>query len=193
MKKFIQQLDRSKFVLEDDKKIAHYDTPLPIGYNQTISQPSLVLKMSLLLDLNKEHHVLEIGTGSGYQTAILSHFTKHVYTIELIPELSRQAKKRLKEMNFTNISFFISDGSIGLKKHAPFDRIIVTAASKEIPQELIEQLDNNGIMIIPIGPPELQDLKLLKKDEQGNITIQSITPVRFVEFKGKYGWSKKSL
>ena len=149
--------------------------------------------MCLLLDLNKEHRVLEIGTGSGYQTAILSHFSKHVYTIELIPKLSQQAEKRLKKMNFTNINFFISDGSIGLKEQAPFDRIVVTAASQEIPQELIEQLNNNGIMIIPVGPPELQDLKLLKKDEQGNINIRSITLVRFVEFKGKYGWSKENL
>jgi protein-L-isoaspartate(D-aspartate) O-methyltransferase len=187
---FIKQLDRSLFIDSDSKSLANFDTALPIGYGQTISQPSLVFEMSLLLDINKDCKVLEIGTGSGFQTAILSHFADHVYTIELIPELSKIAQKRLTDMGFNNITFIVADGSEGLKEYAPYDRIMVTAASEEIPPELINQLNITGIMIIPVGNPIVQTLKLIRKDDKGNIAIKPIMAVRFVEFKGKYGWEK---
>ncbi|NLL44469.1 MAG: protein-L-isoaspartate(D-aspartate) O-methyltransferase [Mollicutes bacterium] len=187
---FVQKLDRSKFIDNEFKTYAYVDSPLPIGYGQTISQPSLVLKMTMLLNLNKNCKVLEIGTGSGYQTALLAKFSKHVYTIELIPELSNKAKERLEKMGFKNITYLIGDGSIGNIEYAPYDRIIVTAAAKEIPNELLEQLNNDGIMIIPIGNSELQTLKLVKKDKDGKINIEDIIDVRFVEFKGRYGWNK---
>lgn len=187
---FVQKLDRSKFIDNEFKTYAYVDSPLPIGYGQTISQPSLVLKMTMLLNLNKNCKVLEIGTGSGYQTALLAKFSKHVYTIELIPELSNKAKERLEKMGFKNITYLIGDGSIGNIEYAPYDRIIVTAAAKEIPNELLEQLNNDGIMIIPIGNSELQTLKLVKKDKEGKINIEDIIDVRFVEFKGRYGWNK---
>lgn len=186
---FVQKIDRSKFLEGEIKEFAHQNTPLPIGKGQTISEPSLVLKMTLLLNLNKDCKVLEIGTGSGYQTAILAKFAKEVYTIELIKELSLKAQKRLKEMKYKNINYFISDGSFGLSEHSPFDRIIVTAGAKEIPKELLTQLSPNGIMVIPVGPADLQTLKVVKKDENGKIIIKSVELVRFVEFIGKYGWS----
>ncbi len=187
---FIQTLDRSKFLDDEVKEFAKFDTPLPIGQGQTISQPSLVFQMSLLLELNKNCKVLEIGTGSGYQTAILAHFSKEVYTIELIPELSEKAQKTLTELNFNNVEYFIKDGSRGLSNQAPFDRIMVTAGAREVPKELLEQLGNNGIMVIPVGPSDLQTLKVIKKDEFGKITTESIRLVRFVEFKGEYGWDE---
>lgn len=187
---FIQTLDRSKFLDDEVKEFAKFDTPLPIGQGQTISQPSLVFQMSLLLELNKNCKVLEIGTGSGYQTAILAHFSKEVYTIELIPELSEKAQKTLTELNFKNIKYFIKDGSRGLSNQAPFDRIMVTAGAREVPKELLEQLSNNGIMVIPVGLSDLQTLKVIKKDEFGKITTESIRLVRFVEFKGEYGWDE---
>ncbi len=187
---FIQTLDRSKFLDDEVKEFAKFDTPLPIGQGQTISQPSLVFQMSLLLELNKNCKVLEIGTGSGYQTAILAHFSKEVYTIELIPELSEKAQKTLTELNFKNIKYFIKDGSRGLSNQAPFDRIMVTAGAREVPKELLEQLSNNGIMVIPVGPSDLQTLKVIKKDEFGKIITESIKLVRFVEFKGEYGWDE---
>lgn len=185
-----KNLDRSQFIDNKCQSFATYDMPLSIGHGQTISQPSLVLEMSKALDLNKNCKVLEIGTGSGYQTAILSQLAKHVYTIELIPELSKKAEQRLKKMGFNNITFLVGDGSHGIKENAPYDRIIVTAAANEIPKELIEQLNNNGIMIIPIGPPTFQTLQLIKKDNLGKITTKSLMSVRFVEFKGKYGWQE---
>lgn len=187
---FVKSLDRSQFIDNPAISFATYDIALPIECGQTISQPSLVLEMSLLLDLNENCTVLEIGTGSGYQTAILAKFAKQVYTLELIPELSKKAEAKLQKMGYKNIKFLIADGSKGLEKHAPYDRIIVTAGAKEIPNELLEQLNNNGIMVIPVGTSQLQTLKLIKKDYKGAITIEPITDVKFVEFKGKYGWPK---
>lgn len=189
LNEIFKKLDRSQFI-DNNKSLAICDIPLSIGYGQTISQPSLVLKMSNLLELNKKCKVLEIGTGSGYQTAILSHLAKHVYTIELIPKLSKKAEERLHKMGFNNITFLIGDGSEGSKENAPYDRIMVTAAAKNIPKELIKQLNSDGLMIIPIGPPSFQTLKLIKKDKQGKITIKPLMTVRFVEFRGKYGWQE---
>lgn len=185
---FYNHLDRSYFIDTDMKAFADLDKPLSIGYEQTISQPSLVLEMTRLLAPEIDSSVLEVGTGSGYQTALLARFSKSVYTVERISALSESAQKRLNDMGYTNIFYKIGDGSDGWAEHAPYDRIMVTAAAGRIPDELIVQLGYGGRMIIPIGPPELQELKLVFKDKKGMIDEQTIELVRFVEMKGKYGW-----
>ncbi|NLW25063.1 MAG: protein-L-isoaspartate(D-aspartate) O-methyltransferase [Clostridia bacterium] len=188
LEKFFRSLDRSFFVENDIKKYAHLDEPLPIGFGQTISQPSLVLEMTRLLAPEKESKVLEIGTGSGFQTAILAKLSGKVYTVERIDELMEKAKKRLEAVGFTNIYFKVGDGSRGWPEHAPYDRIMVTAAASVLPDELVNQLAIGGRMVIPIGPPDLQELKLVRKTSEGNIHIETIEKVRFVELIGQYGW-----
>jgi protein-L-isoaspartate(D-aspartate) O-methyltransferase len=185
---YYEQLDRSLFLDEDYKALASVDGPLPIGYGQTISQPSLVVEMTRLLDPDENCSVLEIGTGSGYQTALLARFSHHVYTVEIIPELSDQARSRLDQLGFTNITYRISDGSAGWLDHAPYDRIMVTAAAGKIPDELVGQLTPGGRMIIPVGPPSWQELLLITKGTDGEVQAARIESVRFVELRGKYGW-----
>lgn len=188
---YYKSLDRAYFIDNENKHYAHIDTPLPIGYNQTISQPSLVLDMTYYLHIEKDSKVLEIGTGSGYQTALLAKFAKSVYTVEYIKELSDGAKNKLDRIGFTNIMYKIGDGSLGWEEHSPYDRIIGTAAAQEIPDELIGQLKHNGRMIIPIGPKETQELLLITKDENETVKIEVLNMVRFVEMKGKYGWKSQ--
>ncbi|NCA99397.1 MAG: protein-L-isoaspartate(D-aspartate) O-methyltransferase [Clostridia bacterium] len=185
---FFHQLDRTLFLDDEYKPMASVDGPLPIGYGQTISQPSLVVEMTRILDISPDSTVLEIGTGSGYQTALLAHFAHEVYTIERITELSVAAQDRLDRLGLTNIRFKIGDGSLGWPEHAPFDRIMVTAAAGRIPDELFTQLRTGGRMIIPVGPPSWQQLLLITKDAQGLMHRQPVENVRFVELHGKYGW-----
>ncbi len=185
---FFVKLDRSIFIEKDEKKYAKYDSALPIGFEQTISQPSLVYRMTLELDIDENSKVLEIGTGSGYQTAFLAQFAKDVYTIERIEELSRKAQKRLSDLGYRNINFKISNGSEGWPEFSPFDRIIVTAAASAVPKALIEQLKPDGKMIIPVGEREIQKLLLIRKDSKGSISMESLGKVVFVELKGDYGW-----
>jgi len=189
---YFHSLDRSFFVEDDMKKYAHLDVPLPIGFGQTISQPSLVLEMTRLLAPEKDSRVLEIGTGSGFQTAILAKMSGKVYTVERIEKLMEKAKKRLEALKFSNIYYKVGDGSMGWQEYAPFDRIMVTAAASVLPDELVNQLAVNGRMVIPIGPSSLQELKLITKTDDGDIDIKTVGMVRFVEFKGKYGWIRES-
>ena len=189
LENFFYNLDRSFFIDNEYKKFADNDSPLPIGFEQTISQPSLVLEMTRLLSLEKDSKVLEIGTGSGYQTSILAEFAKVVYSVERIRELSKKAQDRLSKLGYNNIFFKIDDGSIGWKENSPFDRIMVTAAAGKIPEELIEQLNINGKMIIPVGPEYFQDLLLIEKDYDGNLIKRVMGQVRFVELIGNYGWN----
>lgn len=186
---FAQSLDRSFFIDTEYKALADINEPLPIGFGQTISQPSLVVEMSQLLCLDSHSRVLEIGTGSGYQTAILAHFAKHVYTIECIAELAHTARRKLDSLGYTNISYRIGDGSTGWSEHAQYDRIIGTAAARIIPKELIDQLNLGGIMILPVGPRNVQELLKVTKHPDGTLQTQSIEFVRFVELVGRYGWS----
>jgi len=186
---FFKSLDRSFFIDNKFKEYAYLDRPLPIGYDQTISQPSLVLEMTDQLALNKNCRVLEIGTGSGYQTALLAEFSGEVYTVERIRELAESARKKLEHLGYTNICYRIDDGSAGWEEHAPYDRIIVTAAAEIIPETLINQLATGGIMIIPVGPRSMQQLKLITRDLECNLHIETIGEVAFVEMKGKYGWT----
>jgi protein-L-isoaspartate(D-aspartate) O-methyltransferase len=186
---FFKTLDRSKFIEDNNlKELAQYDRPLPIGHGQTISQPSLVLAMTQELNLHEKCRVLEIGTGSGYQTALLAQFCQHVYTVERIKELADNSRTQLVNMGYDNISFKVGDGSEGWAEFAPFDRIIVTAAAGKLPTKLIQQLKPGGRMIVPVGPSQSQELMLITKDESGLIKKESLGDVRFVEFRGEYGW-----
>lgn len=185
---FFRHLDRSYFIDTEAKAYAFTDRSLPIGHGQTISQPTLVVEMTRLLELTSESRVLEVGTGSGYQTAFLAEFAAQVYTIERIPELGEKARERLIKLGYDNITFRIGDGSEGWAEEAPFDRIIVTAGALILPPELVNQLADDGVMVIPVGEPGNQQLVRLRKDRNGRITEEVLGQVRFVEFKGKYGW-----
>jgi len=186
---FFKKLDRSFFINGKFKKYAHYDSALPIGHEQTISQPTLVYGMTQKLELDRNMKVLEIGTGSGYQTTFLAEFAKEVYTVERIKELSVEAQERLGKLEYTNIKFKIGDGSEGWKEYAPYDRIIVTAAAGSIPNPLLQQLAPGGRMIIPVGQKGVQELLLIEKDQNGKVRKDFLEPVMFVELKGQYGWS----
>jgi protein-L-isoaspartate(D-aspartate) O-methyltransferase len=186
---YFRSLDRSFFVENDMKKWAHLNEPLPIGFGQTISQPSLVLEMTRLLVPEKDSRVLEIGTGSGFQTAILAKMSAEVFTVERIEELMEKTQKRLEALEFTNIHYKAGDGSKGWPEYAPYDRIMVTAAARVLPEELVDQLAKGGRMVIPIGPPGWQDLKLITRTGDGDLHTKTVETVRFVELKGKYGWT----
>ncbi len=180
--KAFMNVERHKFVPERLMNSAYSDRPLPIGYGQTISQPYIVAYMTEIIQPKPAYRVLEIGTGSGYQAAILAEIIEHVYTIEIIPGLASSADKLLKELGYKNISVKQGDGYFGWEEHAPFDAIIVTAAAEHIPPPLIEQLKDGGKMIIPVGSPFLtQQLMLVEKDD-GKIKTRSLMPVRFVPF-----------
>lgn len=183
--KLYKELDRSYF-MEEDKEYANKDIPFSIGYGQTISQPSLVLEMTILLDVNKDSKVLEIGTGSGYQAALLAMASKEVYTVERIEELLIKAKKRLIDGGYENIKFELGDGSQGWEEYAPYDRIMVTASASSLPEKLIDQLAPNGKMVIPVGANSVQDLLLITKDSEGKVKKEFITKVRFVRLIGEY-------
>lgn len=172
------KVERHKFVPKEYQKFAYIDEPLPIGYGQTISQPYIVALMTQLLELKGDEKVLEIGTGSGYQAAILAELCKEVYTIEIIPELAQRAEKLLKELGYKNIFVKVGDGYLGWEEHAPYDAIIVTCAPDHIPQPLIDQLKDGGKMVIPVGEV-FQELVLVEK-KKDKVIKKSIIPVRFV-------------
>lgn len=174
---------RHLFVPEHLKERAYDDGALPIGEEQTISQPYIVAKMTELLDLKGDETVLEVGTGSGYQAAVLAKLVRTVYTIEIVPSLARQAEERLKRMGYGNISVRLGDGYRGWEEHAPFDAVIVTAAPDHIPPKLIEQLREGGRMVIPVGTVN-QHLTLLVKEEDG-VREEQVIPVRFVPMTGE--------
>ena len=188
LEKFYHNLDRALFIDNENKKYAYYDDALPIGYGQTISQPSLVFEMTLRLKPERKSKVLEIGTGSGFQTAFLAEFSKEVYTVEKIGELAESAKARLLKLGYKNISFLVGDGSKGWEEHAPYDRIIVTAGAGSIPDPLLRQLAPGGRMVIPVGIKGRQELLLITKNHEGVIQKEYLGEVTFVELKGEYGW-----
>jgi protein-L-isoaspartate(D-aspartate) O-methyltransferase len=175
----MRAVPREFFVLERDHLQAYEDHPLPIGFGQTISQPSLVGLMTELLNLKQDHRVLEIGTGSGYQAAILSRLVNHVYTLEVVSELARTAAQRLAKLGFLNITVAEGDGYSGYAEEAPFDRIILTAAPPVIPEVLIDELKPAGILVAPVGI-EAQNLVVMTKTAGGRITTRCVIPVRFV-------------
>ena len=174
-------IDRQKFVPEEYAQSANKDGPLPIGHGQTISQPFIVAFMSENLKIDASHKVLEIGTGSGYQSAVLSNLCNYVHTIEIIDELAKEASSRLKEFGYNNITVHCGDGNKGLPEEAPFDRIMVTAAPQEIPEILVEQLSEGGMMILPMGEEfDIQHLWVVTKEGDGSIKKEKVLPVRSV-------------
>lgn len=174
-------VERHRFVPPELLDVAYSDRPLPIGHGQTISQPFIVAYMTELLQVDSTHKVLEIGTGSGYQAAVLAELAKEVYTIEIVAPLGQQAEDRLKSLGYSNVHVKIGDGYLGWPEHAPFDRIIVTAAPETVPPILVEQLKRGGRMVVPAGPRFWgQDLLIVEKDANGKITRESTIPVRFV-------------
>ena len=175
------KVPRDQFVPEGVKSSAFYNNPLPIGHGQTISQPYIVALMTDLLKLKPEHSVLEIGTGSGYQTAILSTLCKQVFSVERIDALHEMANQHFKELGYNNIETRIGNGYEGWPEHAPYNAIVVTAAATHIPQSLVEQLKPGGNMVIPVGMAGMhQELMQVKKDLQGEISVESILGVVFV-------------
>jgi protein-L-isoaspartate(D-aspartate) O-methyltransferase len=168
---------------------AYNDYPLPVGHGQTISQPYMVAVMTELLELKGDENVLEIGTGSGYQTAILSELCSKVYTIEKIAALRQRARDIVEGLGFRNISFMVGDGSLGWSEFAPYDGIMVTAGAPDIPNSLIEQLAENGRMVIPVGNEYWQMLNLVKK-QKGRIFRKELFECTFVPLLGKEGWQR---
>lgn len=184
------KVPREEFVPAAYREQAYQDRPLPIGEGQTISQPSLVALMTQLLNLKGNEKVLEIGTGSGYQAAILSQLARKVHTVERLPELSNTARTVCQKLGYKNIHFHVGDGSLGLPEEQPFDAIVVTAAAKEIPKPLLDQLKLGGRLVVPAGEtPVSQSLKVVTKTKKG-IDIEEIEPVVFVPLIGKYGWQE---
>ncbi len=179
----MEKVPRHRFLPKHLWEEAYDDGPLPIGYGQTISQPYIVAYMTEQLALTGEEKVLEIGTGSGYQTAILAELAKEVFSIEIVPELGHRAARILKELGYTNVHVRIGDGYRGWPEEAPFDAILIAAAPDHIPQPLIDQLKEGGRMILPVGD-YYQDLVLIRKTAEG-IVKESKIPVRFVPMRGE--------
>lgn len=177
--KSMRAAPRHLFVPANMREAAYEDHPLPIGYGQTISQPYIVGVMSELLEVKREHKVLEIGTGSGYQAAVLSPLAGRVFSIEIVAELAAQADGLLKKLGYTNVTVRKGDGYKGWPEEAPFDRIILTAAPPEIPDALVAQLKAGGRLVAPVGRWD-QDLVVLQKDEKGRLRQRAVIAVRFV-------------
>ncbi len=183
----MREVPRHRFVPPSLVHQAYVDAPLPIGEGQTISQPFIVAEMTQLLALSGTEKVLEIGTGSGYQTAILCRLSREVVTVERVPLLAERARGILHELGVSNVVFRVGDGSVGVPEEAPFDRVIVTAASPEVPAPLFEQLVEEGIMVIPIGGRWEQDLCLVRK-ESGAMRKEWMGGCRFVPLLGRWGF-----
>lgn len=179
---------RHEFVPEHLKGSAYKNIPLPIGYGQTISQPFIVALMTDLIETKKDDVVLEVGTGSGYQAAVLSGLVKKVYTVEIIKELGESARERLNRLQYKNVEVSIADGYFGWEERGPFDAIIVTAAAGHVPPPLIKQLKAGGRIVIPVGSVyAVQMLMVVTKDASGKMKTRQVLPVRFVPLTGKTG------
>ena len=186
----MRRIPRHLFLDEALWPQAYEDHPLPIGEKQTISQPYIVALMTEALQLTGKEKVLEIGTGSGYQTAVLAELADRIYTIERIPAIAKRARKIFDQLRYRNIVMTIADGSSGWKEHSPYDRIIVTAASPAVPEPLLNQLIGGGRLVIPIGNELDQDLKVYEKDNEDEFTEHDYGECRFVKLVGEHGWKK---
>jgi len=186
----MQSVPRHLFVPAQSRHSAYYDGPLSIGQGQTISQPYIVALMTEALELKGYERVLEIGTGSGYQTAILSQLASLVYTVERIPELAHEAQDLLHQLGYQNVQIRVADGTLGWPEYAPYDAIIVTAASPDVPEPLTEQLAEGGRLVAPVGGSWSQSLVRIRR-QGGRLRRQELTTVAFVPLIGQYGWPEE--
>lgn len=182
--KAMRTVKRHLFVPPDQAAYAYEDHPLPIGSGQTISQPYMVAYMTEVIKPTPQMKVLEVGTGNGYQAAVLAEIVKQVYTIEIIPELGQSAATRLKKLGYDNVQVKVGNGYHGWEEHAPYDAIVVTAAAEKVPPPLVEQLKDGGKMVIPIGPQFRTQSLLLIEKKNGKISTKKLMPVVFVPFTG---------
>jgi protein-L-isoaspartate(D-aspartate) O-methyltransferase len=183
----MEKVPRHEFVPADMQAHAYLNSPLPIGHEQTISQPYIVALMTDLAHVDKDSIVLEVGTGSGYQAAVLAELVRHVYTIEIVEALGVSARKNLQRLGYDNVTVQIGDGYHGWQEHAPFDAILVTAAAERIPAPLLEQLKPGGRLVIPLGREfAVQALTLVEKKKDGSIVQREVLPVGFVPLTGKH-------
>jgi protein-L-isoaspartate(D-aspartate) O-methyltransferase len=179
----MREVPRHMFVPAPIAAAAYEDTPLPIGFDKTISQPFMVAVMTDLLELQTADRVLEVGTGLGYQTAVLARLVAHVWSVEIVEEFVESAQLRLKRLGIENVSLRVGDGSRGWAEHAPYDKILVAAAAKEVPKALIGQLKPGGRLMMPLGPAEHQRLSLVHKSDDGSVNVRPIMPVRFSDLE----------
>ena len=183
----MRRVPRELFVPEETRADAYFDGALPIAAGQTISQPYVVAHMTEVLRLGGQEKVLEIGTGSGYQTAVLSLLAAEVYTVERIASLARQAQETLARFGASNVRFHLGDGSLGWPEHAPYDAILVTCAAPAVPRPLVQQLADGGRLVVPVGSRGYQDLVLVRKNGQ-EAREERLSPVAFVPLIGEHGW-----
>ncbi|MEW6716609.1 MAG: protein-L-isoaspartate(D-aspartate) O-methyltransferase [Chloroflexota bacterium] len=185
----MRTVPRHLFVPKEYRYLAYTDGPLPIGKRQTISQPYIVALMTEVLELGGEERVLEIGTGSGYQAAVLSLLAKEVHTIELYPELAQRASRLMEKLKYNNVHIHVSDGSQGIAEHAPFQAIVITAAAPRVPPPIKQQMDDGGRLILPVGGLYGQTLELWRrKGDQWD--YETLAPVAFVPLRGQWGWNE---
>lgn len=186
----MRRVPRHLFVPPDQRGHAYEDHPLPIGWNATISQPYMVAAMAHLLDLRGDETVLEIGTGSGYQAAVLAQMAHTIHTVEYQPELARRAAETLAQLGIPNVFVHVGDGTLGWPPEAPYQAILVTAAAPALPDPLVEQLDEGGRLLVPVGGTREQELERWRKAE-GRVYREKIFPVAFVPLIGHFGWHKE--
>jgi protein-L-isoaspartate(D-aspartate) O-methyltransferase len=184
----LRKIPRHQFVKDHLRSQAYGDHALPIGAGQTISQPYIVARMTELLEVGPEHSVLEVGTGSGYQTAVLALLARRVYSLELVPELVQTAIPRMRQLGLANVKIQVFDGSVGWSEWAPYDRILVTAGAPKVPEPLLGQLKPGGALLVPEGNLSLQRLVLYRKSARGGIRRLEGEDVAFVPLLGRHGW-----
>jgi protein-L-isoaspartate(D-aspartate) O-methyltransferase len=187
----IAKVPRERFVPEELRVHAYDNRPLPIGYGQTISQPLIVALMTQALELTGDEKVLEVGSGSGYQAALLSHLAREVFSVERVAQLAQRARRTLGEVGFTNVRVRVASDTLGWSEEAPYHAIIVTAGAPRVPQELLEQLAAGGRMVIPVGSRDLQELVRVAKSPQGPV-MTNLGPCRFVPLVGAGAWSEET-
>lgn len=185
----IARVPRERFVPQDLQRLAYENRPLPIGYGQTISQPLIVALMTQALQLHGDEKVLEIGTGSGYQAALLSHLAAEVYSVERIPQLAERARQTLADLGYDNVRVQVASDTLGWPEKAPFDAIIVTAGAPRLPEELLLQLRIGGRMVLPVGGRDLQELVRVIRSPEGPV-VTNLGPCRFVPLLGSGGWAQ---
>jgi len=185
----MSRVPREKFIPPENQHLSYEDIPLPIGYNQTISQPFIIALMTASLELKGTEKVLEVGTGSGYQAAILAGLAQRVITVERVPGLAESAKRVLNSLGYRNVEIHLAGPALGWEQDAPYDAIMVTAAAPKVPKELIEQLVTGGRMVVPVGSRHLQDLKKITRHQKG-YSMESLGGCRFVALIGEGAWEE---